>query len=341
MSGLIERIDLNLAGESFTDELHTDLGALAFQLDHDWFWGGADLAIRTASGGGGTLLVEGIDYQLSVEDADLGSRSGKTVYRKVQIITVGYQTGALYFSGKYIADSNEADDINFALGIALVDTFAKWQRNLVHSMFVTEVRAWDKSLCARAFCAQIDTGTADGDTTDHLVDSGANFAGVTVGDVVYNSTDGVYATITVINGPTDLTLDWDAFPNGNEDYEIYDEPELPEKIVECNGQTISDAESALDGITLEDLNGEERFLRGRETSGRIEADAFQGHWHEDLQNDSPGVSNAILMYRNSSNEVIREDRILDPVTDGVNGVPRTAADTRPKNMSVVWITRIK
>ncbi len=344
MSSWTDKIDLNLTGLVFTDELHTDVGVSAFELDHDWFWGGADLAIRTASGGGGTLLEEGTHYLLSVEDADLTARSGKTVYGKVQIIDATYQSGDLYFSGKYIADSIEASDINefgFIFGNQLINTFAKWQKNLLAGTSLFQVKAWDKSLTAVAFSVQPSTGTADTDTTDHLVDSGADFVGdgVAVGDVVRNTTDNVFATVQNV-AATDLTLDWDAFPDGNEAYIVYDEPELPGAIVECNGQTISDAESPINGETLRDLNGEGRFLRGGETSGIEQADAFQGHWHDALRVIVTGAPDQ--NYANPGGVHHRDDDyVRDPSTDGVNGTPRTAAETRSINMSVVWIMRIK
>jgi hypothetical protein len=44
-------------------------------------------------------------------------------------------------------------------------------------------------------------------------------------------------------------------------------PALPDNYVTCSGQTISDPESPLDGVTLPDLNGDQRFLRGADTSG--------------------------------------------------------------------------
>lgn len=33
--------------------------------------------------------------------------------------------------------------------------------------------------------------------------------------------------------------------------------------------------------------------------------------------------------------------IREAITDGVNGTPSTGSETRPVNMSVVWIMRIK
>lgn len=46
-------------------------------------------------------------------------------------------------------------------------------------------------------------------------------------------------------------------------------PALPPEWAECNGQTISDPTSPLDGVTLENLNNSGRFLRGAVASGGI------------------------------------------------------------------------
>ena len=128
------RIEINLTGVTFTDERHDDVGAAAFKLSdigtaypdiienrgHDFFTQ-QDLVIRDASGGGGNLLALGAgnDYLLSEEDTSLTTRvtaavgSTRTVYQKIQIINAAYQAGDLYFSGKYIADSNSAEDYNW------------------------------------------------------------------------------------------------------------------------------------------------------------------------------------------------------------------------------------
>ncbi len=67
------------------------------------------------------------------------------------------------------------------------------------------------------------SGNADADSFEHLVDSTKNFivSRVSVGDIVRNNTTGLYAKITNVTA-SDLTLEWDAFPNGNEPYTIYD-----------------------------------------------------------------------------------------------------------------------
>ena len=46
-------------------------------------------------------------------------------------------------------------------------------------------------------------------------------------------------------------------------------PALPGDYAECNGQVLADPASPLDGVTLPDLNGQERFLRGSATSGTL------------------------------------------------------------------------
>lgn len=107
-----KKINLNLSGTSFTDELHVDVGAATFTLNHDWFMNdtGEELIIRTSSGGGGTLLVEDTDYTISNQDTYLSTEAAVNVYSTVQITNAAYQTGNLYFSGKYVADSVNAED---------------------------------------------------------------------------------------------------------------------------------------------------------------------------------------------------------------------------------------
>jgi hypothetical protein len=113
---------ISLLGSAFTDELHTDFGAAALSLmdtpettGHDYF---RDLVIRTAAGGGGTLLTVGVDYAVSEENTDLSDKAstalGSTVnvYGKIQIINATYQTGNLYFSGYYHGDSVSSSRTN-------------------------------------------------------------------------------------------------------------------------------------------------------------------------------------------------------------------------------------
>lgn len=79
------------------------------------------------------------------------------------------------------------------------------------------------------------SGTATSYSSSHLVDSGQDFgaAGVNSGDIVKNTSTNLYAIITNVTS-TDLTLEWDAFPHGNEGYEIY-ENNTPAMTIIANG----------------------------------------------------------------------------------------------------------
>jgi hypothetical protein len=111
---------------TFTDELHSDVGAAAFirselkeATGHDWT-AKEDLVIRTAAGGAGTLLVLDTDYVLLTPDpagvrnalATTAAGTTKTLYEQIQITNASYQTGALYFSGKDWGDFADPEDLN-------------------------------------------------------------------------------------------------------------------------------------------------------------------------------------------------------------------------------------
>ncbi len=60
----------------------------------------------------------------------------------------------------------------------------------------------------------VDNGTTDGVATNKLIQSGQNFVTtVTVGDVVYNTTDGTYALVTAIDSDTQLSISADIMAN--------------------------------------------------------------------------------------------------------------------------------
>ncbi len=124
--------------------------------------------------------------------------------------------------------------------------------------------------------------------------------------------------------------------------------EAPDGWVECNGQTLDDVHSPLYGKVIPDLNGKldgkKRFLRGGTTSGSLEDDAFQGHFHSFNYPPNPmsthGAQGADNQYRNlvvPNNEI----KVTEPITDSINGTPRIADETRPVNMSVVYIIKVR
>ncbi len=119
-------------------------------------------------------------------------------------------------------------------------------------------------------------------------------------------------------------------------------PALPLQFVECNGQTISDPQSVYNGRTVPNLNSTGRFLRGSTTSGTLQNDAFQGHIHN-LSRETPMNFGGTVTSGPSTDHWFgtQANSISVPANDGVNGEPRTATETRPINMAVVWIIKIK
>ena len=109
------RVNLDLLktnpNNDIADELHSNVGASAFNLYHDFFYGGLDLEIWTAPGQTGTQLTDGVDYNLSDTNDDLSDRAGVTIYGSVTIDNVTYQTGDLYFTYHACADYVDAADI--------------------------------------------------------------------------------------------------------------------------------------------------------------------------------------------------------------------------------------
>ncbi len=121
-------------------------------------------------------------------------------------------------------------------------------------------------------------------------------------------------------------------------------PSLPDGWVECNGQTLNDSDSPLDGQTIPDLNGEGRFLRGGPSSGLLEDDQFEAHDHGPgsyygTHAEYPGswVLGGVPRDRAPNFWSIVYPTHAIHGTSGVTG----HAETRPVNMSVVWIMRVK
>ncbi len=73
------------------------------------------------------------------------------------------------------------------------------------------------------------------------------------------------------------------------------------------------------------------------TVGTLQQDAFQGHWHATAggghnSNQSSYIQTAITI--NNSGYQTR-----GPVSDGTNGTPRTAKETRPSNYAVQYFIK--
>jgi len=138
-------------------------------------------------------------------------------------------------------------------------------------------------------------------------------------------------------------------------------PDLPPGWAECNGQTVFDTDSPYYRLILPDLNGEGRFLRGGIASGVMQEDQMQSHKHEDrghwhFRNSNHAAELAWRsVYPHGTHGVggsnwdrpFQLDRVetghasLTNPSVSSEGAPRHGAETRPVNMSVVWIIKIK
>ncbi len=112
---------------------------------------------------------------------------------------------------------------------------------------------------------------------------------------------------------------------------------LPSNWVECNGGTVSDSSSPINGSPIPNLNGEGRFLRGGTTSGTMQADELKNHTHK-------VISSWVSGNRTEWHVVADWTDANDGPTDEKNGPSLTSTgggETRPINMSVIWIMKIK
>jgi len=112
-------------------------------------------------------------------------------------------------------------------------------------------------------------------------------------------------------------------------------PSLPAEFAECNGQTLNDAESPLDGQTLPDLNGssgQNRFLRGDSTSGETGGSASSTHSHNIPLDDD--------FYEGGGVEGIRAVGGGDGEGEGGQTDP-TTINTEPPYTDTVMVMRVK
>lgn len=103
-------------------------------------------------------------------------------------------------------------------------------------------------------------------------------------------------------------------------------PTLPSNFVECNGQTLNDANSPYNGQTIPNLNGSgdtKRFLRGSATSGTTGGSESHAHAY---CSDNKGYLNV-----SSGADWIQRARCF--TTQG--------ASTLPSYYEVVWVIRVK
>jgi hypothetical protein len=150
-----------------------------------------------------------------------------------------------------------------------------------------------------------------------------------------------------IEVPVGTIMAWDKSRTGT--------PALPANFVECNGQTLNDAESPYNGQVVANLNGVASgqgisgitgkpgvYLRGASTSGTGSDDQFQGH-NTVIPVVNSGLGGSQRMVVSAASDAVATNfyTATPIIADGVNGTPRVGTETKPITMTIVWIMRIK
>ncbi len=118
-------------------------------------------------------------------------------------------------------------------------------------------------------------------------------------------------------------------------------PALPTNWKECDGSAVTDPASPLNGVSVPNLNGDARFLRGGAVSGALQASMYQDHSH--YRNPDGFGEYLVTTLAGTVSLAPNPGGIFSPTTNltgsAVGG--NFGSETRPINMSVVWIIRIK
>lgn len=73
-------------------------------------------------------------------------------------------------------------------------------------------------------------------------------------------------------------------------------------------------------------------------------DAFQGHWHNiSSRSDKPqgGGGAQAPFYEGGGFTSSSDTMVRNAITDGKNGIPKTASETRPKNIAVYYLMKVR
>ncbi|MBS1614400.1 MAG: hypothetical protein JST49_16385 [Bacteroidetes bacterium] len=128
-------------------------------------------------------------------------------------------------------------------------------------------------------------------------------------------------------------------------------PALPDGWVECNGQTLSDAASPLNGTAMPNLNGTftteaggtssaGRFLRGGATSGTFASDRTNSVTEMLIEDNGGGQASQRSIPDNGSWSAAGYNYYTTGSNDGIK-LRKKGVETNPGSMTVVWIMKVK
>lgn len=114
-------------------------------------------------------------------------------------------------------------------------------------------------------------------------------------------------------------------------------PSLPPEYWLCDGSSISDSESLLNGATTPNLNGNKNFLRGNVTSGGTSGAANHSHTVDAHHHDVTPASGSLCDGSGSAHSIALPSTVAssdaNPGTDVQSNIP--------PSYDVVWVIRIK
>ncbi len=123
-------------------------------------------------------------------------------------------------------------------------------------------------------------------------------------------------------------------------------PTIPANWMECDGSTISDSSSPMNGTTIPDLNGDNRFLRGNSTSGGTGGSSTHTLITNEIpvHNHPPDTNTHFMCFTSTGGSQVfpgaGSDRIDIRATTG-NAGSGQPHENKPPYYDVVWIIRFK
>jgi hypothetical protein len=315
----------DLAGIQITDELINRATSASARLAHDTILA-STVVVRTAPAGGGTLLSLTTDYTLGTLDSRLTTEAGGNVNTTLAIVNGAFQNTNLYVTYKTVGDYAEAEDVN-----ELNTEVESIRLESIGIPFPRYEVAGLPSMSSRfAACS----GQLISDAQSLY--NGTRLPNLNGANVVLTLTftanaGGATATVAAADRPAIALHDW-VTGSG-----IAALTYVKSFDYATGALVISDI--AASGSKSTTFANEGRGVIGGTAFGSV-GDLMQGHKHNisAFSGDNTGGTNP---YRSSSTLNPGIFVSSDPVTDGVNGTPRTGTKTKADAYRMIYYMRIK